>query len=132
MQQLRGADRLSTSLRFNIGSSELDAESVRNIEEIATRMTAGEFDGFEVLLVGFADSEGGRIRNTQIAQSRADAVQEILIDTLDNETLQRSVILPLSYGELLPLSCNDNEVGRARNRRVEVWLRLPNTRSNLR
>jgi len=125
MQQLRGADRLSLSFRFNIGSSVLDAESIRNIEDLAVRMTAGEFDGLEVLLVGFTDSEGGPLRNTQIAQQRAESVRELLTGSLDEETLQQFTLLPLSYGELLPLSCNDNEVGRARNRRVEVWLRVP-------
>ncbi|MFQ6551122.1 substrate-binding domain-containing protein [Aestuariibius insulae] len=132
MQQLRGADRLSVSFRFNTGSSILDVESVRNIEELAERMEAGEFDGLEVLLVGFADSIGDRTRNTALAQARADAVREILARSLNPDTRRRLGLLPLSYGELLPLSCNDGDVGRARNRRVEVWLRLPNSRSNLR
>ncbi len=132
MQQLRGADRLSVSFRFNTGSSVLDVESIRNIEELAGRMEAGEFDGLEVLLVGFADSIGDRVRNTALAQSRADAVRAILGDALNPGTAQRLGLVPLSYGELLPLSCNDGEVGRARNRRVEVWLRLPDSRSNLR
>ncbi len=132
MQQLRGADRLSISFRFNTGSSVLDVESIRNIEELAARMEAGEFDGLEVLLVGFADSIGERTRNTALAQARAEAVREILARALAPETRRRLGLLPLSYGELLPLSCNDGEVGRARNRRVEVWLRLPNSRSNLR
>ncbi len=132
MQQLRGADRLSISFRFNTGSSVLDVESIRNIEELAARMEAGEFDGLEVLLVGFADSIGERTRNTALAQARAESVREILARALAPETRRRLGLLPLSYGELLPLSCNDGEVGRARNRRVEVWLRLPNSRSNLR
>lgn len=132
MQQLRGADRLSVSFRFNPGSSILDVESIRTIEELAARMEAGEFDGLEVLLVGFADSVGERVRNTGLAQSRADSVREILNASLDRDTSDRLRLLPLSYGELLPLSCNDEEVGRARNRRVEVWLRLPNSRSVLR
>ncbi|WP_083791149.1 phosphate ABC transporter substrate-binding/OmpA family protein [Roseobacter sp. CCS2] len=130
MQQLRSADRLSTSFRFNTGSSVLDVESIRNIEELAARMEAGEFDGLEVLLVGFADSVGERARNTALAQNRADAVRNVLADTLSRENAQR--LRPISYGELLPLSCNEDEVGRERNRRVEVWLRLPNSRSVLR
>ena len=132
MQQLRGADRLSISFRFKVASSTLDVESIRNIEELAGRIEAGEFDGHEVLLVGFADSIGGRERNTALAQSRAQEVREILASALDPQTLQRVPLLPLSYGELLPLSCNDDSVGRARNRRVEVWLRLPDSRTNLR
>lgn len=132
MYQLRGADRLSVSFRFAFGSSRLDVESVRNIRELAARMENGEFDGQEVMLVGFADSIGSQTRNTQLAQARAEAVREILRQALSRETADRMRLEPLSYGELLPLSCNDGDVGRARNRRVEVWLRLPDSRSNLR
>ncbi|WP_165614973.1 phosphate ABC transporter substrate-binding/OmpA family protein [Yoonia tamlensis] len=127
MRQLRGADRLSVSFRFNTGSSNLDVESIRNVQELAVRMKAGEFDGFEVLLVGFADSVGDRVRNTRLAQNRAEAVRSILAQSLSAADNAR--LLPISYGELLPLSCNDSEVGRERNRRVEVWLRLPNSRT---
>ncbi|PRY76910.1 phosphate transport system substrate-binding protein [Yoonia maritima] len=132
IQELRDADRLSVSFRFNTGSSVLDVESIRNIEELAARMEAGEFAGLEVMLVGFADSIGNRHRNTDLALARASAVREILATALDVETTQQLGLQPLSYGELLPLSCNDSKIGRARNRRVEVWLRLPNSRSTLR
>lgn len=130
MQQLRGADRLSVSFRFNTGSSVLDVESIRNVEELAERMQGGDFDGFELLLVGFADSVGERTRNTALAQNRANAVTSILAQSISSENAQR--LRPISYGELLPLSCNEDEAGRERNRRVEVWLRLPNSRSTLR
>jgi phosphate transport system substrate-binding protein len=130
MQQLRGADRLSVSFRFNIGSSTLDVESIRNIEELATRMEADEFEGMEVLLVGFADSIGDQTQNTALAQNRAEAVQSVLTESLSGANAE--ALRPMSYGELLPLSCNDDEVGRERNRRVEVWLRLPDSRTALR
>lgn len=132
MRQLRGADRLSLSFRFNTGSSILDSESIRNIEELAEEMEAGLYDGQEVLLVGFADSIGDRVRNTALAQNRANAVRDILSRSLSAGARQRLNLTPLSFGELLPLSCNGEEVGRARNRRVEVWLRLPNSRTSLR
>jgi phosphate transport system substrate-binding protein len=130
MQELRGADRLSVSFRFNTGSSILDVESVRNVQELAMRMAAGEFEGMEVMLVGFADSVGERDRNTALAQRRADTVRDVLGQSLSLENAQS--LRAVSYGELLPLSCNEDEVGRERNRRVEVWLRLPNSRSSLR
>jgi len=130
MRQLRGADRLSLSFRFRDGSTRLDVESRRNIEEFAARMEAGEFEGMEVLLVGFADSVGNRTTNTALAQYRANAVRNELRGLLSATNAQQ--LRPMSYGELLPLSCNDTEAGRERNRRVEVWLRLPNSRSTLR
>lgn len=129
MRELRGADRLSVSFRFNTGSSDLDVESIRNIGEIAARMDAGEFDGFEVLLVGFADSVGNQVRNTTLAQNRADAVRRVLANAVQPQNARR--LQARSYGELLPLSCNDTEVGRERNRRVEIWLRLPNDGNDL-
>jgi phosphate transport system substrate-binding protein len=132
MQQLRGADRLSVNFRFNTGSSVLDVESIRSLRELGERMERGGFDGMEVLLVGFADSVGERTRNTSLAQARADAVRQILLDAVQPTTVQRLRLVPLSYGELLPLSCNDTEEGRERNRRVEVWLRLPDSRTTLR
>ncbi|MFQ6546624.1 substrate-binding domain-containing protein [Aestuariibius sp. 2305UL40-4] len=132
MQQLRGADRLSVSFRFNSGSSVLDVESIRNIQEIGDRIEAGEFEGFELMLVGFADSIGDQARNTQLAMNRALAVREILARNLSSRALRSIDLVPVSYGELLPLSCNGDDAGRARNRRVELWLRLPDTRTSLR
>lgn len=132
MYELRGADRLSTSFRFKTGSSVLDVESQRNIGEMAELLSSSEFDGLEVLLVGFADAVGGADRNTQLAQSRANAVRSTLLGVLDRATANRLALTPLSFGELMPLSCNDTDIGRERNRRVEVWLRMPDSRSNLR
>ena len=132
MSELRNADRLSISFRFQTGSSILDVESVRNLRELAGRMENGEFTGLEVMLVGFADSIGDRFRNTQLAERRALAVRDILARELSPATEQQLRLTPLSYGELLPLSCNTSDVGRARNRRVEVWLRVPDSRIALR
>ncbi|MCK4712247.1 MAG: substrate-binding domain-containing protein, partial [Marinosulfonomonas sp.] len=132
LRQLRNTDRLSISFRFRPGSSLLDVESVRVLAEFAERMESGQFDGTEVLLVGFADSIGKQRRNTVLAQKRALAVRRELVKLLSPTALAKLKLIPLSYGELLPLSCNSDDLGRARNRRVEVWLRIPNSRTNLR
>ena len=132
MRDLRGADRLSLSFRFESGSATLDSESVRNVQALADLIQSGDFSGQEVLLVGFADSIGDRDRNTSLAQSRADEVRDILLDILPPEVAATAALTALSYGELLPLSCNEDEAGRERNRRVEVWLRLPDSRTILR
>ncbi len=125
MRDLRNADRVSFSFRFLTGSTTLDIDSIRNLEVLAGMLEAGDFGGLEVLLVGFTDSIGDRVRNTQLAAARARVVRENLLATLTPETAERARLLPLSYGELLPLSCNTDEIGREHNRRVEVWLRRP-------
>lgn len=123
LRTLRDADRLSTAFRFNSGSATLDDVSKNNLAEIAARAENGEFEGYEILLVGFADSVGPQDSNTRLALVRARSVENLLRSSLTAETSQNLPIRALSYGELLPISCNDSERGRARNRRVEIWIR---------
>ena len=125
MQDLRFADRVSISFRFLEGSTTLDIESIRNLEVLADRIASGAFEGQDILLVGLTDSFGDRVRNTQLAARRSEVVRENLLASLDPEVAERVTLVPLSYGELLPMACNTDESGRERNRRVEVWLRRP-------
>jgi phosphate transport system substrate-binding protein len=126
MRELRDADRLSISFRFLPGSSSLDDESVENIKDLATRLRRSEFDGQEVLLVGFADSVGPADRNTVLSERRAEAVRTVLEAEFEAETRDKLNIQVLSFGEQMPLDCNDTDDGRANNRRVEVWTRVAN------
>jgi phosphate transport system substrate-binding protein len=123
MSELGGAERLSLSFRFKFGSSKLDSESVKTVEQLGRLIEAGDFKGQEILLVGFADAIGGSGKNTTLAKARAEEVRSILADFLPREVATETALVTLSFGELMPLSCNDDEVGRERNRRVEVWLR---------
>ncbi len=125
MRELRRADRLSITFRFDNASSNLDAESVLNIRDLASRLRNSEFDGLELLLVGFADSVGDAGHNTRLAQQRAEAVQEVLANEFAADGLSEFNIQALSFGEQMPLDCNDTDEGRASNRRVEVWVRVP-------
>lgn len=123
MRELRDADRLSISFRFLPGSATLDEASVQNVKDLAGRLRRSEFDGQEVLLVGFADSIGPADRNTALSQRRAQTVQNVLEQEFDPETLARLNVQSLSFGEQMPLDCNETDSGRANNRRVEVWVR---------
>jgi len=130
LQVLRDAERLSVSFRFEPASTDLDGASTRELQKLGARMEAGEFAGLELLIVGFADSTGGAELNTRIAQQRALAVRNILVDTVTPETTSRLRMRPLSYGELLPVACNDEAAGRERNRRVEIWVKRIGVRGN--
>ncbi|MEO0958103.1 MAG: phosphate ABC transporter substrate-binding/OmpA family protein [Pseudomonadota bacterium] len=124
MRELRYADRLSITFRFLPGSSTLDEDSILSMKALAERLRAREFDGQEILLVGFADSVGPADRNSALAAQRADTVRAVLADQFDPETLNRIKLKTMSFGEQMPVDCNDTNSGRANNRRVEVWSRL--------
>lgn len=126
MLNLRDADRLSITFRFLAGSATLDDESIQNVKDLAERLRRSEFDGQEVMMVGFADSIGPADRNTVLSARRAEVVRDLLKSELDSETQQRLNITALSYGEQMPLDCNDTDIGRANNRRVEVWTKVAN------
>ena len=130
LRVLRDAQRLSVAFRFETGAALLDAASIKELELLAAQMDAGAFEGLELLLVGFADSTGPAAVNTTIAGNRAEAVRKILLDNISERTTARVRMRTLSYGELFPLACNDDEAGRANNRRVEIWVRGLGVRDN--
>ncbi len=125
LRELQNADRLSITFRFEEGSTRLDAESVGFVQDLANRLRANEFEGLEVLQVGFADSSGDAGINTQLALDRAETVRQILLAEFDSATAARFNLTALSFGEQMPIDCNTDEAGRANNRRVEIWVRQP-------
>ena len=124
MRELRTADRLSITFRFRPGSASLDDVSVRNVQDLVRRLRQSEFDGQEVMLVGFADSVGPAGRNSVLSTRRAKTVQDLLTAELSPSELERFNVAAMGYGEQMPLDCNDTDAGRSNNRRVEVWVRV--------
>ncbi len=65
---------------------------------------------------GHTDNVGSEKYNQNLSQLRADAVVQYLVDNgVDAKSL-----ISKGYGEAKPIADNDTEVGRAKNRRVEM------------
>jgi phosphate transport system substrate-binding protein len=115
--------RLTVSFRFETGSTRPDAQSRSNIAQLARSLEAGIYDGRELLFVGFSDGEGAAAGNRRIALKRADAVREAVIQAAEITDFTRVSLSSESFGEALPMACDDSAWGRQVNRRVEVWIR---------
>ena len=116
------AERLTLTFRFEDGSSDLDAQSNSNIRRLADAIGRGEFDGRELVFVGFTDGEGPADGNLRLSKRRAASVLRA-VRAFAGET---SVVLSDDgFGEILPMACDDTAWGRQVNRRVEVWVRRP-------
>ena len=115
--------RLSTTFRFGLGATQLDARSRRDAAALARRISAGDFAGREIVLAGFSDSEGGFQRNLTISAERAQTAYDVIAAALGDEASDGATIMVQAYGELLPVACNTSRQGREINRRVEVWVR---------
>ncbi|MFU8880750.1 MAG: phosphate ABC transporter substrate-binding/OmpA family protein [Rhodobacterales bacterium] len=115
--------RLSTTFRFEAGSARLDAQSRSNVDQLARRLEDGAYDGRTLMFVGFSDGQGAASSNQVIAQRRADTVRQAVIAAAETADLAQVDLATDSFGEALPMACDDSSWGRQVNRRVEVWLR---------
>ena len=114
--------RLSTTFRFEPGSARLDAQSRGNVDQLARRLEDGAYDGKRLLFAGFSDGQGPSAANRAIAQRRADTVRQAVMAAAETADFRQVELVTDSFGEALPMACDDSAWGRQVNRRVEVWL----------
>lgn len=117
MVATRGAERLTTTLRFNTGSVSLDNKALADVRRLALMLQSDAYRQREVMLLGFADPAGAYATNLGLSRQRAEAVQI----ALRAEGVERAQVQ--AFGEMAPVACNDTPAGLAFNRRVEVWVR---------
>ena len=86
-------------------------------------LEAGEYDGRELVFVGFSDAQGEANANLEIAYDRAEAVRAAVLKAAEAADLRRLELGVEAFGEAMPMACDDTVWGRQVNRRVEVWLR---------
>ena len=115
--------RLTTSFRFETGSVRLDAQSRSNAQQLARALERGQYDARRLLFAGFSDGEGAADANRNIALRRAEAVRRAVVSAAETADLDRVALDVDSFGEAMPMACDDSSWGRQTNRRVEVWLR---------
>ncbi len=113
--------RLSTSFRFEAGSTRLDAQSRSNLLALAQAILDGRYDTRPLMLVGFSDGRGGAIANRDLSRGRAQSVLRALKSLLGGDLPDGVTVETVAFGEALPMGCDDTAWGRQMNRRVELW-----------
>jgi len=113
-QYTKNSRRLSLNFRFDYATKDLDNKGKRDLQRLVTFME--EHAGRRLVLMGFSDSIGAKLKNKDLSFKRAKSVEQALI------AHGIPVLAVEAMGEELPIANNDTEAGRKRNRRVEVWL----------
>jgi serine/threonine protein kinase len=88
--------------------------AVRDLERVVSLLH--ELPGSRLLLFGFSDSVGGGKVNTKLSLERAQAIA----GELASRGVQAHAVK--GFGPTMPVASNSSELGRQRNRRVEVWV----------
>ena len=122
MNQLSDGSRLTLTYRFEDGSSIMDAPSLSNVRRMADAVMAGQFEGRDLVFVGFSDGFGSSDANQKLSEQRAQRVKDAvsgLVSLVGTPAVEFGVE---GFGEAMPIACDDTDWGREVNRRVEVWV----------
>ena len=108
---------LPEGITFDVDSTYVRESFRPEIAKIADSLQ--EFSDTTVDVIGHTDSTGGADYNQALSADRARSVTGILT----REGVSSSRIITYGRGETAPVASNDNEYGKAQNRRVEIVIR---------
>lgn len=101
-------------INFNTGNYQLDTNSIEELDHLYSILEGDT--SLKICINGHTDSEGNVKSNQRLSERRAKSVAEYLID----KGIVQDRISYKGYGASYPISTNETEEGRAKNRRVEV------------
>lgn len=110
-------------INFPSGRSTIDGASGTLMRKVQQALEL--FPGASVAVEGHTDANGSDSANLILSQDRADAVRQYLISTFGVDAEKVSSV---GYGEARPVATNETPAGRARNRRIDLVIRLDSTR----
>lgn len=99
---------------FETGSASLKAESAGQITNIAEILKA--FPKVHLKIGGYTDNVGNPASNLNLSKARAESV----VSSIVSQGVEASRLSSEGYGDKYPVTTNDTEEGRAKNRRVSA------------
>lgn len=108
-------------IKFASGKSSVEASNAGLMEKV--RQALALFPEASLVVEGHTDAYGSDSANLLLSQDRADAVKQYLVQYFQFDPEKISSI---GYGEARPVATNETAEGRARNRRIDLVIRLGN------
>ena len=112
---------LNGDVLFDFDKFDIKPAAVKVLEKATKNIQALWRNGTVIRINGYTDSVGTNDYNNKLSDRRAQAVA----NWLASKGLQRSAIKPFGFGKANPVAPNNNDRGRAKNRRVEIFLTRP-------
>ncbi len=105
---------------FDSGSAILKDDAIAQISQVGD--IVAKYSDDRVRIEGHADSTGSKKTNEELSLRRADAVKRVLT----GRGVQEKQVTALGMGSTQPVADNATAAGRAKNRRVELHIDVPN------
>ena len=102
---------------FDFNSSTLKAESYSELQKVVEMLNTNTTITIEIQ--GHTDNVGSSDFNMSLSRKRAQAIKEYIV----SKGILKNRLSVKAYGYIKPVASNDDELGRAQNRRVEIMVR---------
>lgn len=102
---------------FETNKSVLLDESFKELNSLLVYLKSNPTN--KITIVGHTDNSGNEAENKKLSEERAKAVANYLI----NGGISKANISCIGFGSLNPITTNDTEEGRRKNRRVEITIK---------
>ena len=112
--------QMKNDILFDTGSEAIKAEGVVELNKMADILA--KYSDDRVKIEGHTDSVGDAKHNQTLSERRAHAVRTVLV----SRGVQEKQIEVYGFGETKPVADNASAEGRAKNRRVELHIDVPN------
>lgn len=114
-------------LHFANNKAELGADATAAIQKVADGLKAYKGD-YSLVVSGHTSSLGGKALNKALAKRRADAVAKVLVDA----GIPAAKVSTLGVGPDKPIADNGTKEGQAKNRRVEIDVKVNDGKAEVR
>jgi outer membrane protein OmpA-like peptidoglycan-associated protein len=111
---------MKNDILFDVGSADLKAEAVTQLVQVGDIMA--KYADNRVRIEGHTDSTGSTDSNQKLSERRASAVKTVLV----SRGVKEEQVSVLGMGESSPIADNGTNDGRAKNRRVQLFIDVPN------
>jgi OOP family OmpA-OmpF porin len=108
-----------TGISFPPGRSTIEPKSAPLLRKVQQALAL--FPDAAIVIEGHTDANGSDSANLILSQDRADAVKQYLVSQFG---IDAEKISSIGYGEARPVATNETAAGRARNRRIDLVIRV--------
>lgn len=108
-----------SAVQFEYSRAELSDAAKITLDQVVTLLT--DESELRIEISAHTDDNSTALGNIAVTQARADVVRNYLL----SQDIAADRVLARGYGSARPIAENDNDVNRARNRRIEITVQQP-------